>query len=79
MYSLYLLFQENKSFGVRTICIHPLMCEAVSGTGIPSQEEYKIIFSSLKICKMALPNQIDFLAFFRLSEMTYRNVINSRL
>jgi hypothetical protein len=22
---LYLLFQENKSFGVRTICIHPLM------------------------------------------------------
>jgi hypothetical protein len=24
-YSLYLLFQENKSFGVRTICIHPLM------------------------------------------------------
>jgi hypothetical protein len=26
------LFQENKSFGVRTICIHPLMQEAVSGT-----------------------------------------------
>jgi hypothetical protein len=25
MYLLYLLFQENKSFGVRTICIHPLM------------------------------------------------------
>ncbi len=22
---LYLLFQENKSFGVSTICIHPLM------------------------------------------------------
>jgi hypothetical protein len=26
------LFQENKSFGVRTICIHPLMYEFVSGT-----------------------------------------------
>ncbi len=25
VYLLYLLFQENKSFGVRTICIHPLM------------------------------------------------------
>jgi hypothetical protein len=24
-YLLYLFFQENKSFGVRTICIHPLM------------------------------------------------------
>ena len=32
VYLLYLLFQENKSFGVRTICIHPLMWEAVSGT-----------------------------------------------
>jgi hypothetical protein len=29
VYLLYLLFQENKSFGVRTICIHPLMQEAV--------------------------------------------------
>jgi hypothetical protein len=25
VYLLYLLFQENKSFGVNTICIHPLM------------------------------------------------------
>ncbi len=25
VYLLYLLFQENKSFGVSTICIHPLM------------------------------------------------------
>ncbi len=25
MYLLYSLFQENKSFGIRTICIHPLM------------------------------------------------------
>ncbi len=25
MYLPFLLFQENKSFGVRTICIHPLM------------------------------------------------------
>jgi hypothetical protein len=25
MYLLYLLFQENKSFGASTICIHPLM------------------------------------------------------
>ncbi len=31
MYLLYLLFQENKSFGASTICIHPLMLEAVSG------------------------------------------------
>jgi hypothetical protein len=32
VYLLYLLFQENKSFGVRTIWIHPLMWEAVLGT-----------------------------------------------
>jgi hypothetical protein len=25
VYLLYLLFQENKSFGVATICINPLM------------------------------------------------------
>jgi hypothetical protein len=25
VYLLYLLFQENKSFGASTICIHPLM------------------------------------------------------
>ncbi len=25
LYLLYLLFQENKSFGASTICIHPLM------------------------------------------------------
>jgi hypothetical protein len=25
MYLLYLLFQENKSFGASTICIRPLM------------------------------------------------------
>jgi hypothetical protein len=25
LYLLYFLFQENKSFGVSTICIHPLM------------------------------------------------------
>jgi hypothetical protein len=25
VYLLYLLFQENKSFGANTICIHPLM------------------------------------------------------
>jgi hypothetical protein len=38
--------------------------------GTPSQEEHKTIFSGLKICKMALSNQIDFLGFFRLREMT---------
>ncbi len=45
--------------------------------GTPSQEEHKTIFSSLKICKMALSNQIDFSAFFSLRKMTYRNFINS--
>ena len=40
MYLLYLLFQENKSFGVRTICIHPLMQEAVSGTVISSSSTF---------------------------------------
>jgi hypothetical protein len=29
--------------------------------GTPSQEEHETIFSDFKICKMALPNQIDFL------------------
>jgi hypothetical protein len=45
--------------------------------GTPSQEEQKTIFSSLKICKMALSNQFDFSAFFSLRKMTYRNFINS--
>jgi hypothetical protein len=45
--------------------------------GTPSQEEHKAIFSSLKIFKMALSNQIDFMGIFRLREMTYRDLINS--
>jgi hypothetical protein len=45
--------------------------------GTPSQEEHKTIFSSLKICKMALSNQIDFPAFFSLRTITYQNFINS--
>jgi hypothetical protein len=36
--------------------------------GTPSQEEHKTIFSSLKICKMALSNQIDFPAVFNPSD-----------
>jgi hypothetical protein len=39
--------------------------------GTPSQKEKKHIFSGLKICKMALSNQIDFPAFFSLHKMTY--------
>ncbi len=42
----------------------------------PSHEELKTIFSGLMICKIALSNQIDFLAFFSLRKMTYRNFIN---
>ncbi len=42
--------------------------------GTPSQEEKKTIFSGLKICKMALSNQIEFLAFFF---MIYCCFINS--
>jgi hypothetical protein len=45
--------------------------------GTPSQEEQKTIFGGLKICKMALSNQIDFPAFFCLRKMTYRNLIKS--
>jgi hypothetical protein len=45
--------------------------------GTPSQEEHKTIFSSLTICKMALSDQSDFPAIFRLHQMTYRNFINS--
>jgi hypothetical protein len=47
--------------------------------GTQSQEEYKTIFSDLKICKMALSNQIDFPAFFHLRKMTYWSFINSRI
>jgi hypothetical protein len=36
--------------------------------GTPSQEEHKTIFSSLKICKMALSNQIDFPAILSIPE-----------
>jgi hypothetical protein len=45
--------------------------------GTPSQEEHKTIFSGLTICKMALSDQSDFPAIFRLRKMTYRNFINS--
>jgi hypothetical protein len=38
--------------------------------GTPSQKEHKIIFSGLKIYKMALSNHIDFLAFFSLRKIT---------
>jgi hypothetical protein len=41
--------------------------------GTPSPEEQKTNFSGLKICKMALSNQIDSPAFFSLRTMTYRN------
>jgi hypothetical protein len=34
LYLLYLLFQENKSFGAITICIHPLMYKK------PFREQY---------------------------------------
>jgi hypothetical protein len=37
------MFQENKSFGASTICIHPLMYEAVSGT-VMIQPDDKINF-----------------------------------
>jgi hypothetical protein len=40
--------------------------------GTPSQEKHKTIFSSLMICKMALSDQSDFPAIFRLLKMTYR-------
>jgi hypothetical protein len=45
--------------------------------GTPSQEEQKTIFSNLTIWKMALSDQSDFPAIFRLRKMTYRNFINS--
>ncbi len=45
--------------------------------GTPSQEEQKTIFSGSTICKMALSNQSDFSAIFRLRKMTYRKFINS--
>jgi hypothetical protein len=44
--------------------------------GTPSQED-KPIFSSLKINEMALADQNDFLAFFRMRKMTCWNFINS--
>ncbi len=45
--------------------------------GTPSQEEHKIIFSFLTICKIALSDQSDFPAIFRLRKMASRNFINS--
>jgi hypothetical protein len=38
--------------------------------GTPSQEEQKTIFSGLMICKIALSDQSDFPAIFRLRKMT---------
>jgi hypothetical protein len=37
--------------------------------GTPSQEEHKTIFSGLTICKVALYDQSDFPAIFRLHEI----------
>jgi hypothetical protein len=45
--------------------------------GTPSQQEQKTIFSGLTICKMALSDQSDFPAIFRLRKMAYRNFISS--
>jgi hypothetical protein len=45
--------------------------------GTPSQEEHKTIFSGLKIFKIALSNKIDFIGFFCLCEITYRDFINA--
>jgi hypothetical protein len=45
--------------------------------GTPSQEDQETVFSGLTICKMALSDQSEFSAIFRLRKMTYRNFINS--
>jgi hypothetical protein len=45
--------------------------------GTSSQEEHKTIFSGITICTMALSDQSDFPAIFRLRKMTYQNFINS--
>jgi hypothetical protein len=50
---LYLLFQENKSFGASTICIHPLMQEAVSGTVLLDKKETR---AAQKSC-VAIPSK----------------------
>jgi hypothetical protein len=42
--------------------------------GTPSKEEHKTIFSGLKICKMALFNQIDSPAFFSLTNVMFRKL-----
>jgi hypothetical protein len=42
--------------------------------GAPMQGEHKTIFSGLKICKMALSDQIDFPAFFHLQKMTITGI-----
>jgi hypothetical protein len=47
--------------------------------GTPSQEEHKTIFSGLMICKMALYDQSDFPAIFRLLKIAHHNFINSRI
>jgi hypothetical protein len=47
--------------------------------GTPPQEQNKTIFSGLKYSKFALPDQIDFPAFYRFRKMTCRNLINSGL
>ncbi len=47
--------------------------------GTQSQEEQETIFSGLMICKMALSDQIEFPAIFRLCKITCRNFINSEI
>jgi hypothetical protein len=74
--SVVSLQRQYIAFLLRNLVTYSLLFFFLNFKGTPLKEEHKSIFSSLKICQMALSNQIDFPAFFNLRKMTYRNFIN---
>jgi hypothetical protein len=62
---------ESRLLTIGTAKLEAWQIFVLNFKGTPSQEEHKTIFSSLKIYVMALSDQIDFLAFYRLRKLTY--------
>ncbi len=58
LYLLYLLFQENKSFGAITICIHPLMykkpCRGTLTKNIPISQLKMLHVLDARPCCMSI-------------------------
>jgi hypothetical protein len=59
-------FSEGSILRSINLCWTPANFSFLNFKGTSPQEEHKTVFGDLNVCKMALSNQIDFLAFFHL-------------